>query len=124
MGQNGETGTGSLEHRSTPRVDSGLPVSKLRMPLPGENPIGLAALALGPFVFAALKNHEADAPAATYQLRLFLNHHIDGKLAAHDQYQQRVGFSSLPAHWTTWAPASSFGAGAASSQRLASPLVR
>jgi len=34
--------------------------------------------------------------AATYQLRLFLNHNIDGKLAAPDQYQQRVGFLLPP----------------------------
>jgi hypothetical protein len=31
--------------------------------------------------------------AATYQLRCFLNHNIDGKLAANDQYQERVGRS-------------------------------
>jgi hypothetical protein len=34
--------------------------------------------------------------AATYQLRLFLNYNIDGKLAATGQYQKRVGFLAPP----------------------------
>jgi hypothetical protein len=35
-------------------------------------------------------------PAVIYQLRCLLNHNIDGKLAANDQYHERVGFLLPP----------------------------